>query len=113
MGGRRHCQLCRRARCACRPVVFCDAAAYDAGYMPPEAIAERVRVRGRGGTVLQPGIDLLQRAEDFPPPAPILIITDGFCDHVHLRREHAFLLPPGRSLPFGPVGPVFRMSSND
>src|SRR5207247_2004297 len=39
-------------------VVFCDAATYDQGYMPPEAIADRVRVVGRGGTVLQPGIDL-------------------------------------------------------
>jgi predicted metal-dependent peptidase len=47
-------------------VVFCDAAAYDQGYMPPEQIAERVRVRGRGGTVLQPGIDLLEQAADFP-----------------------------------------------
>nr|MBA3824468.1 peptidase [Ktedonobacterales bacterium] len=94
-------------------VIFCDAAAYDAGYLPPEAIAERVRVRGRGGTVLQPGIDLLQNAEDFPATAPILIITDGLCDRVHLRREHAFLLPPGASLPFGPVGPVFRMGVGD
>ena len=29
-------------------VVFCDAAHYDQGYMAPEAIAARVRVRGRG-----------------------------------------------------------------
>ncbi|HEU5333829.1 MAG TPA: hypothetical protein VFU73_13710 [Actinocrinis sp.] len=30
-------------------VVFCDAAPYDAGYLPVEQIASRVRVRGRGG----------------------------------------------------------------
>ncbi|MDR0839079.1 MAG: hypothetical protein LBN99_05495 [Oscillospiraceae bacterium] len=91
-------------------VVFCDAAAYDAGYMKPEDIAGSVKVRGRGGTVLQPGVDLLENADDFPDDAPILIITDGECDRVVLRgREHAFLLPRGASLPFEPRGKVFRM----
>ncbi|MDQ0940025.1 putative metal-dependent peptidase [Streptomyces sp. V1I1] len=70
----------------------------------------RVRVRGRGGTVLQPGIDLLQRAGDFPPAAPVLVITDGWCDPLRIRREHAFLIPQGGSLPFTPRGPVFRLT---
>ncbi|MCX5316807.1 hypothetical protein [Streptomyces sp. NBC_00154] len=91
-------------------VVFCDAAPYDAGYLPPAEIAGRVRVRGRGGTELQPGIDLLQRADEFPPTAPMLVITDGWCDTLRIRREHAFLIPQGASLPFTPRGPVFRLS---
>jgi predicted metal-dependent peptidase len=91
-------------------VVFCDAAAYDAGYMPPEDIADRVRVKGRGGTVLQPGIDLLERATDFPDDGPILIITDGQCDRVRIRHDHAFLMPEGRQLPFVPRGKLFRIS---
>ncbi|MET9599982.1 MULTISPECIES: DUF2201 family putative metallopeptidase [unclassified Streptomyces] len=91
-------------------VVFCDAAPYDAGYLPPTEIAGRVRVHGRGGTVLQPGIDLLQRAEDFPPGAPVLVITDGWTDTLRIRREHAFLIPQGASLPFTPKGPVFRLA---
>jgi predicted metal-dependent peptidase len=88
-------------------VVFCDAVAYDEGFVAVDAIAGRVRIRGRGGTVLQPGIDLLQQAADFPPDGPILIITDGYCDHVRVRREHAFLIPEGRHLPFVAKGPVF------
>ena len=88
-------------------VVFCDAYPYDAGYLPVADIAGRVRVRGRGGTVLQPGIDLLERADDFPATAPILVITDGQCDVVRVRREHAFLMPAGARLPFTPRGPVF------
>lgn len=88
-------------------VIFCDAVAYDQGYMPIEAIAERVKVRGRGGTVLQPGIDLLERAEDFPKDGPILIITDGYCDKLSVRRDHAFLVPEGHHLPFTPKGKVF------
>lgn len=90
-------------------VVFCDAAAYDAGYLAVPEIAGRVRVRGRGGTVLQPGINLLERAPDFPPGAPILVITDGYCDVLRIRREHAYLVPDGARLPFTPRGPVFRL----
>lgn len=77
--------------------------------MPPEAIAGRVRVKGRGGTVLQPGIDLLERAEDFPKGGPLLIITDGECDRLRIKREHAFLIPEGRNLTFVPKGKVFRI----
>ena len=91
-------------------VVFCDAVAYDAGYLAVEDIAGRVKVRGRGGTVLQPGVDLLQRAPDFPPDGPILVITDAMCDHVRVRREHAFLVPAGARLPFVARGPVFRVA---
>ncbi|OFX24845.1 MAG: hypothetical protein A2V77_17520 [Anaeromyxobacter sp. RBG_16_69_14] len=59
---------------------------------------------------LQPGIDLLQRVPDFPADGPLLIITDGYCDRLQVKREHAFLVPRGRSLPFAPRGPVFRIS---
>ena len=91
-------------------VVFCDAAAYDEGYMPPEDIAWRVRIKGRGGTVLQPGVTLLEQAKNFPPKGPILIITDGECDRLAIRRDHAFLIPRGKHLPFSPWGKVFRFS---
>lgn len=89
-------------------VVFCDARAYDAGYLSPEDIAGRVEVKGRGGTRLQPAVDLLERAEDFPKKGPILIITDGGIEsNLSVHRKHAFLLPKGRSLPFRAKGEVF------
>jgi predicted metal-dependent peptidase len=92
-------------------VVFCDAQAYDQGYLRPEDIAQTVKVRGRGGTVLQPGIDLLSRALDFPKTAPLLIITDGECDVLSFKgRKHAFLMPAHSRLPFTPRGQVFKMS---
>ncbi|MCX5250190.1 hypothetical protein OG895_34090 [Streptomyces sp. NBC_00201] len=90
-------------------VVFCDAAPHDAGYVPVTEIAGRVRVHGCGGTALQPGIDLLHRADDFPPGAPVLVITDGWCDVLRVRREHAYLIPQGARLPFTARGPVFRV----
>lgn len=89
-------------------VVFCDATTYDQGYILPEVIGEKFSVKGRGGTVLQPGIDLLERAEDFPATGPLLIITDGLCDRLKVRREHAYLIPKGQNLPFEPKGKVFR-----
>ena len=89
-------------------LVFCDAAAYDQGVVPPESLLESVYIQGRGGTRLQPGIDLLEHAEDFPKDAPILIITDGQCEHLHLRgRTHAYLLPRGRRLSFAAKGEIF------
>ena len=88
-------------------VIFCDAAAYDAGYLAPDAIMGRIQVRGRGGTVLQPGIDFLEKAPDFPKNGPVLIITDAYCDHFTCHRDHAILIPKGAKLPFRPGGPVF------
>lgn len=90
-------------------LIFCDAATYDQGYIAPEELCERVKIKGRGGTTLQPGIDLLQKAEDFPKDGPILIITDGGCDNLSIRREHAFLIPSYGRLPFAPKGRVFRL----
>lgn len=90
-------------------VVYCDAAPTDAGYIRPEDLVERVRVTGRGGTVLQPGIDLLIQVEDFPKAGPILMITDGYCEPLRIPRDHAFLLSRGGRLPFPPKGPVFVM----
>lgn len=89
-------------------VVFCDADAYDIGYVSPEDIAGRVRVQGRGGTILQPAVDLLESARDFPKSAPILVITDGYIeDDLHIKHEHAFLIPEGNRLPFRAWGKVF------
>ncbi|MCI8423085.1 MAG: peptidase [Lawsonibacter sp.] len=89
-------------------VVFCDASPYDQGYMEAAGIAGSVRLQGRGGTVLQPGVELLEHSSDFPKEAPLLLITDCACDRLNLYgRDHAFLVPRGRSLPFPPKGPVF------
>ncbi|WP_084533992.1 vWA domain-containing protein [Hespellia stercorisuis] len=89
-------------------VVFCDAEAYDAGYMSPEIIADRVEVKGRGGTKLQPGINCLEQAKDFPKDGPILIITDGMIENrLYIRHKHAYLLPKGNRLPFKASGKIF------
>lgn len=89
-------------------VVFCDAEAYDAGYLSVDDLAGRVKVTGRGGTILQPGVNLLEKARDFPADGPILIITDGYIeDKLYVHRDHAYLLPKGNRLPFMPKGKVF------
>lgn len=90
-------------------VVFCDAAPYDQGYMSIEEIATRVRIVGRGGTRLQPAITMLEKARDFPEDTPIMIITDGECDRLSLRRDHCFVLPAGARLPFKVSGSVFHI----
>lgn len=92
-------------------VIFCDAQAYDAGYLSPDDIAGRVEVKGRGGTILQPAVDLLVNANNFPKDAPILIITDGWIERdLTVRRDHAFLIPRGNSLPFMTRSKIFHFS---
>lgn len=88
-------------------LIFCDAAYYDQGYIAPEELLKRVQIKGRGGTLLQPAINLLQNTDDFPSNAPILIITDGGCDNLIIKRLHAILLPSYGRLPFTPKGQVF------
>ncbi|MBB6560917.1 putative metal-dependent peptidase [Acidovorax soli] len=91
-------------------VVCCDAAPYDLGYLEAQDIAHRVEIKGRGGTVLQPAITLLENSADFPEDGPLLIITDADCDRLSVRRSHAYLLAAGRRLPFMPSGDVFYMT---
>lgn len=93
-------------------IIFCDAKATDAGYMAPKDIAGRVEITGRGGTVLQPGVDTLEKAKDFPRTGPILMITDGYIEeNLKIKREHAFLIPNGNKLPFRAKGKVFYMEN--
>jgi predicted metal-dependent peptidase len=89
-------------------LVFCDAAPVDAGWITPDELLGRVAIQGRGGTVLQDGIDMISRI-GLPEATPLLVITDGFCDPLRIVRPHAFLVPAGMGLPFRPDGPVFRM----
>jgi predicted metal-dependent peptidase len=95
-------------------LVCCDAHAYDSGWVEPERLLDRFTVKGRGGTVLQPGVHLLRnlvQRGDFPKTGPLLIITDGDCeDRLEIPFEHAFLLPEGRRLPFMTRSEVFRVS---
>lgn len=91
-------------------LVSCDVAAFDHGYLPPETIGDRIELRGRGGTRMQPGIDLLERAPDFPEAGPILVITDGVCDSFASRRRCAILLPESRTLGFPTRASIFRFA---
>lgn len=89
-------------------IIYCDAQPYDEGYVDVETLSSRVKISGGGGTVLQPAIDLLERAKDFPENAPILILTDGFFEpNLKVERDHAFLVPRKVFLPYIPKVPVF------
>lgn len=67
----------------------------------PEEIAGSVKVKGRDGTILQPGINLLEKAKDFPKDRPFLIITNGEIeDKLRIHRKHGCLLPVGNRMLF-------------
>ena len=65
-------------------VVFCDADAYDAGYIETGQIAGRVKVIGRGGTRLQPAVDLFDRILLFDEP------TSGL-DFAHMKKTEEMI----------------------
>lgn len=94
--------------------ICCDAQAYDRGWVEPDALLHHFTLQGRGGTIIQPAVDLLSqlvRKGEFPSSGPLLLITDGYCeDRVNVAAEHAWLLPAEHSLPFIPRGKVFSFS---
>jgi hypothetical protein len=80
----------------------------------PANLLDRFTLRGRGGTVLQPGFDRLRdlaHRGELPAHGPVLVVTDGWCeDKLETRMDHAYLLADGRRLPFIPRGEVFYMT---
>jgi predicted metal-dependent peptidase len=75
-------------------LVLCDAAPYDQGFVSPTDLRGVYPVKGRGGTVLQPAINHLVSRPDFPPKAPVMVITDGWCEEeLTCPRDHCFVLP--------------------
>lgn len=95
-------------------LVLCDAAPYDRGIVAPSELRGVYAVQGRGGTILQPAINYLLTRSDFPTAAPIMVITDGWCEEeLIVPREHCFLLPrkgwQEGAIPLRTSAPVFRV----
>jgi len=89
-------------------LIDCDARPYDRGYLEVEALTGRVEVHGRGGTTLQPGLDLLDTLDDLPRDAPVMIITDGaYEQELKTAREHCYVMAPGTYPWWRTHGPVF------
>ena len=69
-----------RCRATLRPRASCSATRSRTTRVTcrSRSIAGRVRLKGHGAArCCSPAIDLLERADDFPPDAPMLVITDG------------------------------------
>lgn len=95
-------------------VICCDAQAYDSGWVIPEMLLHSFSITGRGGTILQPGVSLLEDLcikGSFPIQGPVLVITDGYCEsNLRIEMTHAFLIPDGHSLPFRTNSEIFYLS---
>lgn len=80
-------------------LIYCDANPYDAGYVKVDSLKDRVKVTGRGGTVLQQAVNYLENNKDFPSKAPVLVLTDGYFEPtLAIRNPHAFVVPDKRLL---------------
>ena len=89
-------------------LVFCDAQTYDEGYVDIDKLVNKIKIKGRGGTVLQQAVNYLENISDFPKEAPILILTDGYFEEdLKVTRDHAFLVPDRHIVPRQANGEVF------
>ena len=82
--------------------------------MSPTDLRGVFPIQGRGGTVLQPAINYLLSRPDFPAGAPLMIITDGWCEEeLTVPREHCFVLPRKSwkegGIPLRTTAPIFRV----
>lgn len=99
-------------------LVLCDAAPYDQGFVAPTDLRGVYPLKGRGGTVLQPALNFLVSRPDFPPKAPVMVITDGWCEEeLVCPREHCFVLPRKEwkegAMPLRTTAPVFRVLKDE
>jgi predicted metal-dependent peptidase len=99
-------------------VILCDAQPYDKGFMEPTELRGLITVQGRGGTLLQPAISYLLRQKDFPADAPVMVITDGWCEEeIICPRDHCFVLPRKSwkegAIPLRTSAPVFRVLKDE
>jgi hypothetical protein len=85
-----------------RQMVAAEDLAAQAGQSPPGQ---------RGAAVLQPAAELLEKARDFPPNAPILFLNGTPCDRVRTGRDHCFVIPEGCRLPFKTDAPVIEIGT--
>ncbi len=65
----------------------------DVGQATCDELFQRFAVSQRANSTIQPAIDLLDTARDFPDDAPILILTAVPCDRIKTNRTHAYLIP--------------------
>lgn len=78
-------------------LICCDTEPYDLGYVNVDEIKNKMKVFGRGGTVLQPAFNYLEVQADFPKYAPILVLTDGYFEPgLQTSRASAYLVPDKR-----------------
>ncbi len=99
-------------------LVMCDAQPYDRGFVSPIDLRGVFPVQGRGGTVLQPAVNLLASRPDFPPNAPVMILTDGWCEEeIVCPRDHCFVMPRKSGMDkyqtLRTSAPVFRILRED
>ena len=99
-------------------LVLCDAAPYDRGIVTPTDLRGIFPIIGRGGTILQSAVSHLLRQTDFPSAAPVMILTDGWCEEEILcSRPHCFVLPrkgwKQGAIPLRTSAPVFQVLKED
>ena len=82
----------------------------DRGNVAAESLAQPLALSARSSATLQPALNVLEKARDFPEDAPILLVTGVPCDRIKTQRDHAFLIPDGGRLTYQTAAPVIEIA---
>ena len=83
----------------------------DAGQTACDELFQSFRISERSAACIQPAIELLDKARDFPEDAPILVLTGVPCDRIKTQRTHAYLIPEGGRLTYQSSAPVIEIGT--
>ncbi|MEI6233555.1 MAG: hypothetical protein WCT04_10915 [Planctomycetota bacterium] len=90
-------------------VVLSGLELVDLGPTPCAELFQSFQLSARGQSTIQPAIELLDKARDFPEDAPMLLLTAVPCDRVKTHRIHAYLIPEDGRLTYQSSAPVIEI----
>ncbi len=81
----------------------------DRGQATCDELFQHFKISARSSTTIQPAVELLDAARDFPEDAPLLLLTALPCDKIKTHRTHAYLVPEDGRLTYQSNAPVIEI----
>ena len=87
-------------------LVLSGAELIDEGMTSCDDLLQKFKLSERARPAMQPAVELLDKAIDFPEDAPMLLLTGLPCDRIVTQRTHAYLIPEEGQLSYKSDAPV-------
>lgn len=93
-------------------LILSGAELVDESQTACDDLFQRFRISERPTTAIQPAVELLDAARDFPDDAPLLLLTAVPCDRIKTKRTHAYLIPEDGRLTYHSDAPVIEIATD-